>query len=157
MPSHRQGQHTIYFGDSTLLTIIDLFKRLFFRSASSSSGQKPSFDSPGLSGIIADWVEPLLSEHSDNTEIENLIDLTSNCWNIGGCPREKHVELWSLLIQPIVEEHFYERRRDLRSKLRKLIKVREKLYAHDPRFILDFRFKFRRSQLALGMHSKSRT
>ncbi|WP_257294379.1 hypothetical protein [Endozoicomonas sp. YOMI1] len=134
-------------------TMINRFKRIFSRLAFLSSGQKPSFDGPGLSRIIADWVEPLLSKHRDNAEIENIIDLTSNCWNIGACPRDKQAELWSLLIQPIVEEHFYEHRHDLRDKLRKLIKVREKLYAHDPRFILDFRFKFRHSQLRLDIFS----
>lgn len=134
-------------------TIINRFKHLFSRLTFLSNGQKSTSDYPGLSGIITDWVEPLLSEHRDNTEIENLIDLTSNCWNIGGCPRDKHAELWSLLVQPIVEEYFYEHRRDLQGKLRKLIKVREKLYAHDPRFILDFRFKFHCSRLSLDIFS----
>ncbi|WP_422448989.1 MULTISPECIES: hypothetical protein [unclassified Endozoicomonas] len=146
--------NTIHFGECTLHTMINRLKRIFSRLAFLCAGQKPSFEGPGLSGIIADWVEPLLSEYSDsNNEIENIIDLTSNCWNIGACPKDNRAELWGLLIQPIVEEHFYEHRHDLQGKLRKLIKVREKLYAHDPRFILDFRFKYRRSQLRLDIFS----
>ncbi len=97
------------------------------------------FDAP-IKGLppMSDVVSVYSDAIGDDYDINVIVDLITNCWNMGVYSKPVADLIWQLMVQPILILRGLDKDERVITVLRKAVIERSTVYAFDPRSIIEF-------------------
>jgi hypothetical protein len=110
-------------------------------------------EGPKLSAVFLDFIEPFREYASTDEAYQKLIAIAVIAWNATLLSKPERKELIDATIHSIVTTAGEEWRKDSETTLAMLIKHKERHFADDKRFIVDYRLTETENEYHLSMAS----
>ena len=106
-----------------------------------------------MSEVLEAFVEPYLDVASNLEQRQKMFALAVVAWNIALLPEEEQQKEMEMMINQIFGGHDRQMQRDIRDILKELVERKQKFFADNQRYILDFELTGRRNDLRLSVVS----